>query len=63
MCWRSSGLLDNGLKFRPMYLPDVFIDHESQPKQIEIAGLAAVDIVGTTLRALGQEITEAPARA
>jgi 1-deoxy-D-xylulose-5-phosphate synthase len=58
-----SGLLDNGLKFRPMYLPDVYIDHESQPKQIEIAGLAAVDIVGTTLRALGQEITEAPARA
>ena len=23
-----SGLLDNGLKFRPIYLPDVYIDHD-----------------------------------
>ncbi len=57
------GLLDNGLKFRPMYLPDFFIDHDSQTRQMEIAGLAAADIVGTALTALGQEISEAPARA
>ncbi|MFL2669379.1 MAG: 1-deoxy-D-xylulose-5-phosphate synthase [Alphaproteobacteria bacterium] len=58
-----SGLLDNGLKFRPMYFPDIFIDHDTQPKQNEIAGLNAANIVDTALRALGQEITIAPARA
>ena len=58
-----SGLLDNGLRFRPMYFPDIYIDHDTQPKQNEIAGLSAVNIVDTALRALGQEITEAPARA
>ena len=58
-----SGLLDNGLRFRPMYFPDIFIDHDTQPKQNEIAGLNAANIVDTALRALGQEITIAPARA
>ena len=58
-----SGLLDNGLRFRPMYFPDIYIDHDTQPKQNEIAGLSSVNIVDTALRALGQEITEAPARA
>ena len=58
-----SGLLDNGLRFRPMYFPDIYIDHDTQPKQNEIAGLSAVNIVDTALRALGQEITEAPAQA
>jgi len=57
------GLLDNGLKFRPMYLPDFFIDHDSQTRQMEIAGLAAANIVETALTALGGEISEAPARA
>ena len=58
-----SGLLDNGLRFRPMYFPDIYIDHDTQPKQNEIAGLSAVNIMDTALRALGQEITKAPARA
>ncbi len=58
-----SGLLDNGLRFRPMYFPDIYIDHDTQPKQNEIAGLSAVNILDTALRALGQEITKAPARA
>ena len=58
-----SGLLDNGLRFRPMYFPDIYIDHDTQPKQNEIAGLSAVNILDTALRALGQEITIAPARA
>jgi 1-deoxy-D-xylulose-5-phosphate synthase len=57
------GLLDNGLKFRPMCQPDIFIDHESQQKQVEIAHLAAADIVATALAALGGAIAEAPARA
>jgi 1-deoxy-D-xylulose-5-phosphate synthase len=47
------GLLDRGLKVRPMVLPDIFIDHDSQAKQIAAAGLAAKDIVATALAAIG----------
>jgi 1-deoxy-D-xylulose-5-phosphate synthase len=57
------GLLDNGLKFRPMCFPDIFIDHESPAKQYELAGLTAADIVRQALSALGKEIAEAPVRA
>ena len=59
----SEGLLDNGLRFRPMYLPDIFIDSDSQAKQYEIAGLTAKDFVATALAALGQEIAEESVRA
>jgi 1-deoxy-D-xylulose-5-phosphate synthase len=51
LAWK--GLLDGGLKFRPMVLPDRFIDHDSQPKQLAAAGLTARDIVATVLGALG----------
>ena len=37
LAWR--GLLDRGPEVRPMVLPDRFIDHDSQPKQIAEAGL------------------------
>jgi 1-deoxy-D-xylulose-5-phosphate synthase len=47
------GLLDRGLKVRPMVLPDVFIDHDSQAKQLALAGLSAKDIVATALAAIG----------
>lgn len=47
------GLLDRGLKIRPMVLPDVFIDHDTQQKQYARAGLAAADITATALEALG----------
>lgn len=57
------GLLDNGLKFRPMCFPDIFIDQETPAKQYELAGLTAADIVNSALTALGQEIAETPARA
>ena len=49
------GLLDRGLKIRPLCLPDVFIDHDSQTKQIALAGLDAEAIVATALSALGIE--------
>jgi 1-deoxy-D-xylulose-5-phosphate synthase len=48
------GLLDNGLKLRPMTLPDRFIDHNTPAKQITEAGLDAAHIVATVLAALGQ---------
>src|SRR5438045_6051771 len=37
----TSGQLDHGLKIRPMVLPDVFIEHDSQGAQYDVAGLNA----------------------
>ena len=50
----TSGLLDAGLKVRPLVLPDRFIDHAAPAKQYEWAGLNAPQIVATALAALGQ---------
>lgn len=50
----SSGRLDNGLKIRPMTIPDTFISHGSPTDQYVEAGLMARDIVNTALDALGQ---------
>jgi 1-deoxy-D-xylulose-5-phosphate synthase len=46
-------LLDGGLKIRPMVLPDRFVDHDSQPRQLIAAGLDAARIVSAASRALG----------
>jgi len=48
------GLLDGGVKIRPMCLPDVFIEHESPAKQYAEAGLDAAHIVATAMAALGR---------
>ena len=48
-----AGLLDNGLKFRPMVLPDRFLEHDTPAKQMIEAGLMAKDIVQTVLQAVG----------
>ena len=53
LAWK--GLMDHGLKVRPMVMPDIFIDHESQTKQIAEAGLSARDIVAAGLAAFGIE--------
>ena len=47
-----SGLLDT-IRFRPMVLPDRFIDHDTQPRQLAEAGLAARDIVHAAAGAVG----------
>jgi 1-deoxy-D-xylulose-5-phosphate synthase len=57
------GLLDNGLKFRPMTLPDFFIDHDKPAVQVAQAGLDAKAVVATALQALGEATVESPARA
>jgi len=49
----TAGLLDHGLKIRPMVLPDRFMDHDSPAKQYEEAGLTARHIMATALKALG----------
>lgn len=48
------GLLDHGLKIRPLVLPDRFIDHEAPVKQYDEAGLNAPQIVAMALSALGR---------
>jgi len=49
------GLLDKGLKIRPMVLPDIFQDHDSPAKQYDQAGLNARHIVAHVLEAFGRE--------
>ena len=61
LAWK--GLLENGLRIRPMCLPDRFIDHESPRKQYDEAGLNAPHIVATALAALGRDVAARPARA
>jgi 1-deoxy-D-xylulose-5-phosphate synthase len=56
--------LTDGLKIRPMTLPDMFQDHDKPEKQYEDAGLTAAGIVETALTALGKSASEAsPKRA
>ena len=55
LAWR--GLLDGRLKVRPMTLPDRLIDHDSQPRQYEAAGLNASQIVAAVLGALDRPET------
>ncbi|MFN8949002.1 MAG: 1-deoxy-D-xylulose-5-phosphate synthase [Alphaproteobacteria bacterium] len=52
----NAGLFDRGCRFRAMTLPDIFIDHDTQPKQYDIAGLNADHIVATALTALGRDV-------
>ena len=59
----TDGLLDSGLKIRPMVLPDRFIDHDTPEKQYDEAGLNARAIVATALAALGGQTSTRPVRA
>lgn len=49
------GLLDNGLKFRPMNMPDRYIDQAGQEDMYAQAGLDRSGIVATALTALGDD--------
>lgn len=49
----ESGAFDAGLKFRPLAMPDSFLDHDAPDLQVERAGLSASHIVEAALRALG----------
>jgi 1-deoxy-D-xylulose-5-phosphate synthase len=62
LAWK--GLLDGQTKFRPMTLPDIYIDHAAPKVQYDIAGLNARHIVATAMAALGvAEVQAQPARA
>jgi 1-deoxy-D-xylulose-5-phosphate synthase len=47
------GLLDHGLKVRPLVLPDIFMDHGKPEAMYEAAGLNASGIVNAVTAALG----------
>ena len=49
----EGGAFDAGLKFRPLAMPDSFLDHDAPRLQVERAGLSASRIVEAALRALG----------
>jgi len=64
----SEGLTDDGLKVRPMHLPDIYQEHNSPATQYHQASLDAQAIVATALKALGideakPDAAEKPARA
>ena len=54
-----AGLLDRGLKVRPLALPDRFIDQAAPHRQYDLAGLNAPQIVAAALAALGAEAERA----
>ncbi|MCH8181540.1 MAG: 1-deoxy-D-xylulose-5-phosphate synthase [Proteobacteria bacterium] len=51
----TEGLLDSHLKFRPLCLPDRFIDHDKPERQYASAGLDAASIVAAATQALGRD--------
>jgi len=59
----GAGLLESGLKLRPMVLPDRFIEQDSPGAQYDEAGLNARHIVDQALLALGHAAIHKPARA
>jgi len=53
------GLLESGLKVRPLVLPDTFTDHAKPEKMYAEAGLDGAGIVKTVFAALGRRETQA----
>ncbi len=54
----EAGVLDRGLKFRSMTLPDTFIDHASPRDMYALARLNAEDIERKVLEVLGVQVME-----
>jgi len=59
----TEGVLDSGLRVRPMVLPDIFIDQDKPAAMYDTARLNAPHIVAEALAALGRAAPEAVARA
>ena len=58
-----AGLLDNGLKFRPVVMPDIYMDQASPARMNALAGIDAAGLVRTALSALQFSQAEAGLRA
>ncbi|MGP1395280.1 MAG: 1-deoxy-D-xylulose-5-phosphate synthase [Inquilinaceae bacterium] len=52
----TAGLLDGGVRVRPLVLPDIFIDQDKPERQYEIAGLNGRAIAATAMAALGLDV-------
>jgi 1-deoxy-D-xylulose-5-phosphate synthase len=59
----GEGLLDNGLKIRPLVMPDIFMDQAKPETMYAKAGLDRRAIVDTVFRALGQDQAVQPQKA
>jgi 1-deoxy-D-xylulose-5-phosphate synthase len=57
----TSGLLENGLKVRPLVLPDLFVDQAKPERMYSSAGLDDAGIVRTVFAALGDAVRAARA--
>jgi 1-deoxy-D-xylulose-5-phosphate synthase len=57
------GLIDRGLKVRPLVLPDAFIEQNKPNLMYEEAGLGAGGIVATVFAALGKDLDAGDAAA
>jgi 1-deoxy-D-xylulose-5-phosphate synthase len=57
------GVLDNGLKIRPMVLPDRFLDHDTPDRMYAAASLDAAAIVAKAFEALGKDAATLKVRA
>ncbi|WP_322096630.1 1-deoxy-D-xylulose-5-phosphate synthase [Pelagibius sp.] len=57
------GVFDKGLRFRPVTLPDRFIDHDKPDSQRSEGGVDRGGILGAALEALGENAVDAPVRA
>jgi 1-deoxy-D-xylulose-5-phosphate synthase len=51
----SNGLLDGKLRFRPLMIPDTFVEHASQADMYAAAGLDRAGILATALTTLGYD--------
>lgn len=47
-----NGALDAGIVFRPIFMPDRFLDQDAPAKQVEVAGLDSGGILATALSAV-----------
>jgi 1-deoxy-D-xylulose-5-phosphate synthase len=59
----QQGLLDGKLRFRPLMIPDSFVEQMSQADMYAAAGLDRAGIVATVLETLGRDAKDLPARA
>jgi 1-deoxy-D-xylulose-5-phosphate synthase len=57
------GLLESGLKVRPLIMPDEFMQQAKPEKMYQLAGLDSAGIVSAVFAALGRDISSMPARA
>ncbi len=48
----ANGVLDGGIRFRPMVMPDEFLDQDAPQRQVAQAGLDGASIVKTAMAAL-----------